>query len=58
MIIVAGTLGVIFPTYVVRHKIFQIKEARLDAITEQVLNLTKENDCQGVSFPVKLIVLN
>ncbi|MEW8438234.1 MAG: hypothetical protein AB2689_08755 [Candidatus Thiodiazotropha taylori] len=54
MIIGAGMLGVIFPTYVVRHKIFQIKEARLDAITEQVLNLTKENDCKGINMILEL----
>ena len=46
--------GVIYPVFVVRNKMTAMKEKRLDAITEKVINLTQKDDIDSVKTIIEL----
>ena len=54
LIIFTGMAGVIYPVFVVRNKMTAMKEKRLDAITEKVINLTQKDDIDSVKTIIEL----
>ena len=53
-VILTGMMGVIYPVFVVRKKITLIKEKRLDAITQKVISLTKNDDIDSIKTIIEL----